>query len=113
MNHWSVKVILFFVLVAFLLTVISNDLPLVRVHDGAWSFPFLNQDQEYNFSKETKDGVFEIHAPFGYSSGKSDPMNMSFRGPFEQQFSHNNNGEQVDISWLKRHWLGTNLAVIC
>ena len=109
LNHWSVKVILFFVLVGFLAPVISNDLPLVRVHDGAWSFPFLNQDQEYNFSKETKDGVFEIHAPFGYSSGKSDPMNMSFRGPFEQQFSHNNNGEQVDISWAKRHWLGTNL----
>lgn len=108
-NHWSVKVILFFVLVGLFAPVISNDLPLVRIHEGIWTFPFLNQDLEYNFSKETRADVYEIYAPIRYSSGKGDPFNMSFRGPFDQQFSQNNQGEQVDISWAKRHWLGTNL----
>lgn len=108
-NHWSVKVIVFYVLVGLLAPVISNDLPLVRIDQGEWSFPFLNQDQEYNSSLKKNDAGFEIHSPFGYSSGKSDPFNMSFRGPFDQQFAENEKGGLVDIPLEKRHWLGTNL----
>ncbi len=108
-NHWSMKVIVFYVLVGLLAPVISNDLPLVRIDQGEWSFPFLNQDQEYNSSLKKNDAGFEIYAPFGYSSGKSDPFNMSFRGPFDQQFAENEKGGLVDIPLQKRHWLGTNL----
>ena len=108
-NHWSVKVIVFYVLVSLLTPFIANDLPLVRIYKGEWSFPFLNQDQEYSFSEKTMDGVFDIHAPFGYSSGKGDPFNMSFRGPLDQQFAENEKGDLVDIPYAKRHWFGTNL----
>ncbi|MBK9638847.1 MAG: ABC transporter permease [Bacteroidetes bacterium] len=108
-NHWSLKVIVFYVFISLLAPVISNDLPLLRIYQGEWSFPFLNQEQEYNFSEKTIDGGFEIHAPFGYSSGKSDPLNMSFRGPFDHQLAQNKKGELVEIPLMKRHWLGTNL----
>ena len=63
-NHWSMKVIVFYVLVGLLAPVISNDLPLVRIDQGEWSFPFLNQDQEYNSSLKKNDAGFEIYAPF-------------------------------------------------
>ncbi|MFN0190325.1 MAG: ABC transporter permease [Bacteroidia bacterium] len=108
-NHWSVKVIVFYMLISLLAPVLSNDLPLLRIHEGEWSFPFLNEDQQYNFREIATDDVFEIHAPLAYASGKSDPFNMSFRGPFDQQFTQNSKGERIDISWTNRHWMGTNL----
>ncbi len=108
-NHWSVKVIVFYLLISLFAPLLSNELPLMRVYQGEWTFPFLNQEQEYNFLSENKEGAFELYAPFRYSSGKSDPLNMSFRGPFDTQFSKNDRDEIVEISFLKRHWLGTNL----
>lgn len=108
-NHWSVKVIFFYALISILAPIISNDLPLLRVYKGDLSFPFLHAGKEYNFSDDKVQGAFEVHALFRYSSGKSDPLNMSFRGPFDKQFWYDSDGSLTEISWDQRHWLGTNL----
>jgi peptide/nickel transport system permease protein len=108
-NHWSVKVIAFYLLISLLAPLISNDLPLLRIKDGEWSFPFLQAQQDYNFSNDKVKGDFELYALFRYSSGKSDPLNMSFRGPFDEQVSYDSKGDIVEIPMTNRHWLGTNL----
>lgn len=108
-NHWSAKVIAFYLVISLLAPIISNDLPLLRVSRGEWSFPFLQSGKEYNYSNNKVEEAFEVHALFRYSSGKSDPHNMSFRGPFDQQVAVDSNGRQIEIPIEKRHWLGTNL----
>jgi peptide/nickel transport system permease protein len=108
-NHWSVKVIAFYLLISLFAPLISNDLPLLRVNQGEWSFPFLHSGKEYNFSNSKVEGAFEVHALFRYSSGKNDPLNMSFRGPFDAQLAYDSKGSIIDIPFANRHWLGTNL----
>ncbi|MBK7965980.1 MAG: ABC transporter permease [Bacteroidetes bacterium] len=108
-NHWSVKVITFYVLISLFAPLISNDLPLLRIYKGEWTFPFLHPGKAYNFSNDKLEGAFEINALFRYSSGKSDPLNMSFRGPFDKQSAFDSNGNLIEIPLGDRHWLGTNL----
>jgi len=108
-SHWQVILLLLMLLISFLAPIISNDIALVQICKGKISFPFLNSNQEYFHQGSTQKDCFQIHSLLPYSSGKSDPYNMNFKGPFDSQYYLNKDGSLVNAPLLKRHFLGTNL----
>lgn len=94
---WGYKIILFFVIVAMLAPLISNDRPLVLISNGEINFPFLNHGS-YAFG----DDDLKVMPLIPYRAGVSDFDNADFKSPFDVQQVKNN-------SMFYRHWLGTTL----
>jgi peptide/nickel transport system permease protein len=94
---WGYKVILFFVIVAMLAPLISNNRPLVIISKGQITFPVFS---EGSFTVGEDD--FKIMPLIPYRAGVSDFDNADFKSPFDTQHVKNN-------SLLYRHWLGTTL----
>ncbi len=95
--RWGYKVILFFVIVALLAPVISNNRPLLLISKGQITFPVFTNE---NLSINNDD--FYVMPLIPYRAGESDFDNSDFKSPFDVQHVKNN-------SIFYRHWMGTTL----
>ncbi len=120
---WSVKLLIFLVIIAVLSPVIANDKPLYCKYKGATLFPALSF---YNSAEiRNPDGKLDIiqydiadwkhmelesvwWAMCTYVPHKLDYNNADYISPWGKQFFTERNGEDVSMPFKFRHWLGTN-----
>lgn len=105
---WQGRFLLIVFFVVMLAPLWMNERPLLRYDKGVISFPFLALDK-YGETYQPDDDCWELHALLPYSPSTVDPMNDEFVSPLDKQYQLNGNGERVELSLRKRHWLGTNL----
>jgi peptide/nickel transport system permease protein len=94
---WGFKIILFFVIVAILAPLLSNNRPIVLISKAQITFPVFSQA---NYTIGEND--FKIMPLIPYRAGVSDFDNADYKSPFDKQQVKNN-------SIFYRHWLGTTL----
>lgn len=94
---WGYKIILFFMIIALIAPLISNNRPLVLISKGQITFPVFT-DESLSINSED----FYVMPLIPYRAGESDFDNADFKSPFDSQHLKNN-------SIFYRHWLGTTL----
>lgn len=119
---WAWSIICFWVLMALLAPIIATDQPWAAKYDGKTRFPafavWFNEQAGYQNQKgelvtyqsiEWKNEELEWawFAPIPYSTTEQDKLNNDYVSPFDAQKDLDKNGQTIELSWLKRHWLGT------
>lgn len=119
---WPVYIISFFVVIAIVAPLISNDKPLFCIYNGNWLFPtfsakntiivqtnFGQETLNYNMGKEWKllETSFAIFPLCAYSPNTIDADNAPLKSPFDKQVITLKNGNSVSLPYKYRHWLGT------
>jgi peptide/nickel transport system permease protein len=114
----SYSILIFFVLIAVLAPIISNDRPLYMKYKGHQFFPAFSFSEKYIIEGEELqlditdwkhlDAEKIIFAPVSYSPGKKDFINADYIDPSGGQLFKNKNGQLVEMPSRFRHWLGTN-----
>jgi peptide/nickel transport system permease protein len=94
---WGFKIILFFMIIAILAPLLSNNRPLILISNAQITFPVFN---EGSYTIGEKD--FKIMPLIPYRAGVSDFDNADYKSPFDTQKVKSN-------SFFYRHWLGTTL----
>jgi peptide/nickel transport system permease protein len=94
---WGYKIILFFMIIAILAPLLSNNRPLVLISKAQITFPVFSEG-----SYTIGENDFKIMPLIPYRAGVSDFDNADYKSPFATQRVKSN-------SLLYRHWLGTTL----
>ncbi|MFM2156460.1 MAG: hypothetical protein RL516_1209 [Bacteroidota bacterium] len=94
---WGYKIILFFVIIAILGPLLSNNRPLVLISNAQITFPVFSEG-----SYTIGENNFKIMPLIPYRAGVSDFDNADYVNPFDTQKMKSN-------SLFYRHWLGTTL----
>ena len=94
---WGFKIILFFVIVAILAPLLSNNRPLVLISKSQITFPVFSE-RSYIIGESD----FKIMPLIPYRAGVSDFDNADYKSPFDKQ-------QVINNSIFYRHWLGTTL----
>jgi peptide/nickel transport system permease protein len=116
--------LVFFVAIALLAPILSNDRPLYVNYKGHNLFPAFSFKTNYIIVDE-KTGTSEnlqlditdwkqldaetiIFPPVAYSPGKKDMLNADYMAPSADEMFRDKNGKIVKMPLKFRHWLGTN-----
>jgi peptide/nickel transport system permease protein len=118
LNRISVSILAFFLLLALLAPLISNDRPLYVKYRGHYYFPAFSFQEKYSIGDEELqldiadwkhlDAERIIFAPVAYSPGKTDFINADYKSPSSDQYFYNTDGSIVEMPNRFRHWLGTD-----
>ena len=121
--YWSYKLLLVFIVLAFLAPFLANQKPLYCKYKGQSLFPAFSfktqidikdpatgsvETLKYDLIDDWKTMDFESvwWAPFPYSPGKSDFDNLRV-GPFDQQVLKKKNGDLIKMPFRFKHLMGT------
>lgn len=122
-RKWSIPTVLkVYILIAILAPVLANKNPLIVKYNGQISFPAFSTDPyfevatpEGKFENERKESIdwknlktdFIFFAPVAWSPGQSDLENGNYASPFSKQYYIDDSGARKELSFSKRHFLGT------
>lgn len=92
---------------------IAGEQPLLYIHDGEWSMPFLqSENRSWNKLIITTDITEQdliIQPIIPWSPGRSDFDNSNFVSPYAEQIITDDNGRVYPLPLRYRHLLGTTL----
>lgn len=121
---WSLRIMVFLVIIALLAPLIANERPLWLRYKGETFWPAFSTANTYTITN-TSTGKSEtrqldltnwkqldyesvVWAPIPWSPGKTDDANTQYIGPGDDQRFIDKNGDTLYIPSRFRHWLGTN-----
>ncbi|MBL7884481.1 MAG: hypothetical protein JNL69_10465, partial [Bacteroidia bacterium] len=121
---YSYKILVVLAIIALLAPIIATDQPLYCKYKGITMFPAFSFNNKCEIKNE-KTGMIEIiqydiadwkhldaesiiFAPIAYSPNKTDYDNANYIAPGGKQIFITNEGDEVEMPFKFRHWLGTN-----
>ena len=111
-----------YLLIALLAPVLANEKPLIVNYNGETFFPAFSTDAYFeikdldgNVVKERTEMInwknlqvdFLLPAPISWSAGHSDLENGNYTSPFSKQYFIDAEGNRKELTFSKRHFLGT------
>lgn len=111
-----------YLFIALLAPYFANDKPWIIQIGGETSFPAFSAAPYFSYTDENGErkneltentnwqhlkSTFVIFSPFGYMPGRTDLTNANFTSPFQQQYLKQSDGSTVELSFFRRHLLGT------